>query len=383
MNKKRILFLNTTLRPGGVERSLCDVLRNIDYKKYEVDLYLDSENGALMSQIPTYVRMIHPNMDETDGRFLSIVKPLLKKRAYDKIYLRMVRKLVAIFGNGAYYLLRPLYRKYGRYDVVVAYREGEVTQFAYRAFKWKKYVGWWHYGGFPDSNKEYRALKRIDSLVAVSNYSKEALMQKFDYLADRIVTIPNMVDTELISQAGNEGCPAYAKGMLHFVTVARLSPEKHLENVIYSAKHLLIQRIPFQWHLIGGGLLFEELKEEIARNNLEGKVILEGEKANPYPFIKNAYLYVHPSYVESQGLSILEAMALGVPCVVTKSRGPCEFIRDGENGLLTEQNAQSLAEQVERMMCDHELYEKIKRNTVCPAQYRVENVTEMLEKLFD
>ena len=62
--------------------------------------------------------------------------------------------------------------------------------------------------------------------------------------------------------------------------------------------------------------------------------------------MKYADLFVHPSYVESQGLTVLEAMALGVPCVVTKSRGPCEFIEDGVNGLLTEQSPESLAEEV-------------------------------------
>ena len=52
------------------------------------------------------------------------------------------------------------------------------------------------------------------------------------------------------------------------------------------------------------------------RNELEGKVILEGEQSNPYPYVKSAHIYVHSSYVESQGLTILEAMALGIPCVV-------------------------------------------------------------------
>ena len=85
MDKKKILFLNCTLGLGGVERSLCDVLRSIDYSKYEVDLYLDSANGALRSQLPASARIVYPNMDGTYGRFLSVIMTLIAKKDYKKI----------------------------------------------------------------------------------------------------------------------------------------------------------------------------------------------------------------------------------------------------------------------------------------------------------
>lgn len=383
MDKKKILFLNCTLGLGGVERSLCDVLRSIDYSKYEVDLYLDSANGALMSQLPASVRIVYPNMDGTYGRFLSVIMTLIAKKDYKKIYLRVIKKLVNIFGYGVFTLLKPIYSKYGRYDTVFAYREGEITQFAYRAFKWDSFIGWWHYGGLPESNIEYKKLSKIKYLVAVSNFSKSELMQKFDYLADKLVTIPNIVDTKFINKKAMEFSPVYAAGIIHLVTVSRLSPEKHLENIIYCAKYLLNNNIKFQWHIVGGGLLYEKLKDDILRNELEGKVILEGEQSNPYPYVKSAHIYVHSSYVESQGLTILEAMALGIPCVVTKSLGPCEFIEDGVNGILTEQSPESLAEKVLEILTDRELYDRIKANTHCPAQFAPACVMQKIDRLLE
>lgn len=381
MNRKKILFLNCTLGLGGVERSLCDVLRNIDYNKYEVDLYLDSVTGALMSQIPGSVKIVHPNMDETYGRFYSIITSLIAKKEYGKISLRIIKKLSSAFGYGVYALLRPIYNKNGRYDAVIAYREGEITQFAYRAFKWNTFIGWWHYGGIPESNDEYRKLKKIKYLVAVSEQSKDALMQKFDYLADKIAAIPNIVDSSYIKTMASEFDPMYTEGIIHLVTVSRLSPEKHLENIIYCAKYLLDNGIEFQWHIVGGGLLYDQLKDNILQNHLEDTVILEGEKPNPYPYVKSAYIYVHPSYVESQGLTILEAMALGIPCVVTKSLGPCEFIEDGVNGILTEQSPESLAEKVLEMLTNRELYEQIKSNTCCPEQFSPGSVMQKIDRL--
>lgn len=72
-------------------------------------------------------------------------------------------------------------------------------------------------------------------------------------------------------------------------------------------------------------------------------------------------------------------MSLGVPCVVTKSLGPSEFIRDGENGLLVEQGWEPLARGVERMLTDRALYEKIRANTRCPEEFSPTRVMEKIE----
>ena len=121
----------------------------------------------------------------------------------------------------------------------------------------------------------------------------------------------------------------------------------------------------------------------IADSDLESHVVLEGSKTNPYPYMKYAQLFVHPSYVESQGLTVLEAMALGVPCVVTKSRGPCEFIQDGVNGLLTEQSPESLTARVLEILNDKALYQRLRENTKCPEQFSPERVMKQIEALIN
>ena len=98
--------------------------------------------------------------------------------------------------------------------------------------------------------------------------------------------------------------------------------------------------------------------------------------------MKYADLYVHPSYVESQGLTILEAMALHLPCVVTISRGSGEFIEDGVNGLLTEQSPQALTVGVKRMLEDRKLYNKIQSASVCPERFRADEVMRKIYELF-
>ena len=100
----------------------------------------------------------------------------------------------------------------------------------------------------------------------------------------------------------------------------------------------------------------------IENYGLNNQVILVGNKRNPYPYMKNADFLVHTSYVESQCLAVLEAMALGTPCVVTKSIGINEFAVNEYNCFLAEQNEMDLEKQIKKSMCQYINLDAIKKN---------------------
>lgn len=187
-----------------------------------------------------------------------------------------------------------------------------------------------------------------------------------------------MVDVDNIVKKSLEYPVQYEDGMFHIVTVGRLAPEKRLKNAVYCCKRLKDAHYNICWHIIGDGVLYSDLKNLIVTEHLEDSFILEGGQNNPYPFMRNADLYVHTSYFESQGLTILESMALGVPCVVVKSQGPCEFIQDGINGILVEQGIDDLFEKIQSMIRDKSLYLKIKDNTKCPDQFHPSTVMSQI-----
>ena len=94
-------------------------------------------------------------------------------------------------------------------------------------------------------------------------------------------------------------------------------------------------------------------------------------------------MMIHTSYIESQGLVIQEAMALGTPCVVTRSVGPSEFIIDGENGVMVEPNVDGLIKGIYRLAEDKALQNKIITNgrDTLSHGYTPEVVIEKIEKL--
>lgn len=185
----------------------------------------------------------------------------------------------------------------------------------------------------------YEDTYKFNHIVAVSHSTAEMIRSYLPNI-DGVLMIPNMINKTEIEQKANAS--PYTRDVLHICSVGRLAPEKHFENTVPAAKALLEADYDFTWHIVGEGPERAKLEQLIAENNLTNRIILEGSKTNPYRYMKYADLFVHPSYVESQGLTAKEAMALGIPCVVTKSRGPCEFIQDGINGLLTDQSPKSL-----------------------------------------
>ena len=379
---KHILFINGHLNTGGVERSLVDILRHMDYTKYAVDLLLLEDIGDYASELPSEVKVLFRDLHNTYGGVASSVRRCIAARDWMCLRLRLLFLLRKIFGPRAFKSAATLLLGEHHYDCVIGFRPGICADLAGYSVKAKRRITWWHHGEFYVDRVAYGAMcSKMNAVAVVSQSCKAMLQEKLPEIESKLVCIPNMLDAVAIGQkAGNS---PYTGDILHIVSVGRLAPEKHFENVFPAAKALRQAGIDFAWHVIGEGPERSKLEALIAENDLKDHVILDGSKTNPYPYMKYADLFVHPSYVESQGLTVLEAMALGVPCVVTKSRGPCEFIEDGINGLLTEQSPESLTEKVLSILTDKTLFQSIKENTVCPEQFAPDRVMKQIEELID
>lgn len=380
--KKRILFINGHLNAGGVERSLVDVLRHMDYTKYAVDLLLLEDTGDYASELPSEVKVLFRDIHHTYGSFASSIRRCIVAHDWMCLRLRFLFLLQKFFGACALKRVATILLGKHHYDCVIGFRPGICSDLAAYSVQTDRKITWWHHGEFNVDCATYGNMcSKMNAVAVVSQSCKAMLQEKLPELESKLVCIPNMLDAVAIGQkAGNS---PYTGDMLHIVSVGRLAPEKHFENIIPVAKMLRDMSTDFVWHIVGDGSKQARLESLIVENDLKDHVILDRSKTNPYPYMKYADLFVHPSYVESQGLTVLEAMALGVPCVVTKSRGPCEFIEDGVNGLLTEQSPESLAEEVLAILNDKKLYQHIKENTKCPEQFGPERVIKQIETMID
>jgi glycosyltransferase involved in cell wall biosynthesis len=156
-------------------------------------------------------------------------------------------------------------------------------------------------------------------------------------------TIWNGIDLVRFALAGpTVGGPA--------VLVARLVPEKDLPTLL-QAVALLVQREPsFRLQVAGDGPCLQETQQTVQRLGLGDHVQLLGERRDVPSILRRASLFVLPSRTEGISLTLLEAMASGLPVVATRVGGNAEVIDDGRTGwLVPAGDARQLADAIGRL----------------------------------
>lgn len=133
------------------------------------------------------------------------------------------------------------------------------------------------------------------------------------------------------------------KGVLIYLAAAARLQQQHPD-----AHHLVIGE--------GRPEYLNMLHEEVVRLGLNGHVHFLGYRGDARNILSGVNILVSASTLESFGRTLIEAMAMGIPVIATRSGGPEEIIVDGESGFLVEINDESaIAERMSMLLNDHEL----------------------------
>ena len=177
---------------------------------------------------------------------------------------------------------------------------------------------------------------------------------------DKIVEMPNGVDVArfspreknmvLLKKYGLEG-----KTVVLFV--GNLQPFKGLHILIEAVSQIKDQSIVLL--VVGGGYGESEYKKDILRRGLGERIVFAGPKSPdidlPQHYNLGDFLVLPSIHSESFGLVVLEAMASGIPAIVSSLPGPSQLISDGLNGLLVEVgDVQDLKNKVEYLSRESE-----------------------------
>ncbi|MFO0891133.1 MAG: glycosyltransferase [Isosphaeraceae bacterium] len=166
----------------------------------------------------------------------------------------------------------------------------------------------------------------VDRFVCVS--ADVAALSMADGIAPRrIETILNGIDTQRFSYSGpNPGGPV--------VAVARLSPEKDIANLVRAAAIARRSDPGLRIQVAGGGPRRGELDLLVRELGVDEIVTLLGETRDVRSVMMRGSIFVLPSRSEGISLTLLEAMASGLPTVATRVGGSPEIVVEGETGLL-------------------------------------------------
>jgi glycosyltransferase involved in cell wall biosynthesis len=203
-----------------------------------------------------------------------------------------------------------------------------------------------------------KKLEQAAAVVTVSEFNVAHLRTTFGAAASRVRRIYNGLDLERFPYTEPRSRAA------RVVSVGRLVEKKGFDVLLDAAALLAARGAQFSVEIIGGGELEETLRRRVDELGLRDRVRLPGPRpqAEIAAAVAQAAAFAAPCVVGRDGnrdglpTTLLEAMALGTPCVSTDVTGIPELVRDGETGLLVPQNdPAALAEALARLLDDAEL----------------------------
>ena len=372
--KKKLLFVNESLVLAGGEKSLIALLSKLDPNKYEIDLQLFKYGKELDAFIPEHVNILPPlpyTQFVTKGWFknigtlinLSTIGFFISKLTYSinirrgaynhpeksQIYWRAAANSLTVSNK--------------KYDVAIAYAQGIPTYYVIDKTEAKRKIAWVNTNvDFPPLNKIFQKsyYKKYDVIVPVSEITKEHLNNVFPQLRSKYYTIYDMIDYASILNMASLKTVNFNKKIFNILTVSRLNQYmKGFDITLQVCKILKERGVIFHWYVLGEGSYREKIQEFVAVNKLESFITLLGTNSNPYPYYKSADLYVQTSRKEGFGISIAEARLLNLPVVTTRFDTVFMQMVHGKNGLVVDINATAVANAIELLMKNKQLYNAI------------------------
>lgn len=374
--KKKILFIINNLNCGGAEKALISLLEEMDYSRFDVDLFLFKQEGMFMKSIPKEVNLLpeQENYKCFDMCLVKAAKELIKKADGKVLINRLKFKFLLKADNSSEYeqkgwrYVSSAFKKLEKkYDVAIGYLEKNPIYFCVDKVIAKKKIGWIHsdYKKL-EMNKSIDViyLEKLDYIFTVSNECKNVFIDEFSEFRNKIRVMHNIVSSKNIIKLSKEKVDDIAgdNKKINIISVGRLSYPKGFEYAIEACRCLVEKEYPIYWIIIGEGEDRSKLQCLINKYNLNENMKLVGIRENPYPYIKKSDIYVQSSRFEGKSIAIDEAKILKKPIVVTNFSTVKDQIADRINGLIVEMNGEDVARGIEEIITNKSLKDALVSN---------------------
>lgn len=202
-----------------------------------------------------------------------------------------------------------------------------------------------------------RIFKKNYSVIVLSDLEKELLIDK--YHCKKIYSLPNCVDLTVASTVNKSGLSNKTPLVLSYL--GRIAETKGMRYLLDACNILKQKQVPFILKIAGK----EEVKDQylpLFQQSLNEQFIYSGVVSGKekYNFLKEADIFILPSFFEGLPMSLLECMSFGVVPVTTNVGSICKVVHNLENGcFIKKKNTESIVETIEYLFTHREILEKM------------------------
>ncbi|MDG6410030.1 glycosyltransferase [Glaesserella parasuis] len=390
----KILVLNRWFVTGGIERVLISYLDIFKQSKFDTTVVSIYD----VSYMPTN---LHSSLTSLDDKILF--KYILDSKESESYFMLREKRKKSFFSKLLYEIKRPIiknkvkkyFKKYvvsNEYDLIIDFSsvlDINITEF--KNYIKKPIVKWIHSQLNLTKESSQREIEKIsnvynqyDAIISICNAMNEYLYDLLSLENNKLYTLYNPINITDIYKKNN--APISINDEDYFLNVSRLVKGKGLLQLVDIYSELKKLGLKQKLYIIGDGELRCELEQKISFHKLEKDCILLGEITNPYPYFKDAKLFLFTSESEGLGMVIIESLANGTPVVAMDCpTGPKEIL--GENSeygkLIPMHNKEAFTEAVIELLDDNEKYQYYcKKSIQRSLDFSSEKISEQVQQLF-
>lgn len=355
-----IVFLHSSSELYGSDRSLLNLVKNLDKDKFNITVILP-EDGPLVDKINRF-----DNVEVIINELVVLRRKNLSLSGMSQYFIMLI-KSIKFINN----LIKEK-------NIDIVYTNTSVIFAGGISAKLCKVKSIWHIREIIKSKYERFIVSRIvntfsDYIIANSKATAEAISKN----KDKVKVIYNAIDIEkdinleYIDEAYNEVAATVVRSnnKIKVGMAGRINRWKGQKLFVDMAK-LVSQDNDNVEFLIAGNVykgedyILDDLKEYILESGVKDKIGLLGQVDNMNSFYKNIDIFILPSIQpEPFGLVVIEAMNNKLPVVATNHGGPVEIIENNIDGFLVDyKDAKEMAQVVNKLIKDKELRSYIATN---------------------
>lgn len=377
MMQKKILIVSSSLSTGGLEKCLINLCDNLDYDKYQVDLYLFNEGRDLFEKLNKNVCLLEDSpyyADVYNRYFVTSVKSLLKKKKISLVFYRIGRFLRIRFGRTKFTendwknMKKTMLKIEKHYDIAIGFEEGSACYYVADCVDAHVKLGWIHTDIKRINNNkklDEAAFEKLDCVITVSQNSLRNLKEVYPAFEKKFkcIVLPSLLDYNDVNRLANE--PNEMSGdEIKILSVGRLVELKGFHLCVSVCKRLVDEGYKIKWYVAGEGDFRSAIENEIEKYAVQNDFILLGNCENPYTYMNSADICVQPSSYEGYAVAIFEEKYFQKPVVVTDIPSNLEMLTDKKSGIVVKRTSEDIYRGVKYLLDNPAECERIARTPV-------------------